>query len=66
MATRRRPQPATTDADDPPATTDRDDSVERALARSREIRETGNRQMQAAREHAAREIQRDAAGPDPG
>jgi hypothetical protein len=52
MTTRPQPPPAAAARDDPPAA-GRDDSTEQALARSRAIRQKGNRQIQAAREHAA-------------
>lgn len=61
MATRRQPSPAAAAGDDPPATAGRDDSIEQALARSREIRKKGNRQIQAARERRATARRR--AGP---
>lgn len=50
MATRPHPPPA---ANDPPAAAGREDSTGQALARSREIRQKGNRQIQAGRERAA-------------
>jgi hypothetical protein len=53
MATRRKPPPAKAAAEDPPAAAGRDDRTEQALARSREIREKGRPQIQAAREHVA-------------
>lgn len=53
MATRRKPPPARAAGDDPPAAAGRDDRTERALARSRAIREKGQRQIQAARERIA-------------
>ena len=52
MTTRPQPPPAAAARDDPPAA-GRDDRTEQALARSRAIRQKGNRQIQAAREHAA-------------
>lgn len=53
MATRRKPPPANAAGDDPPVTAGLDDRTEQALARSREIREKGRPQMQAARERVA-------------
>lgn len=53
MATRRKPPPAKAAGDDSPAAAGRDDSTGQALARSREIREQGGRQIQAARERVA-------------
>jgi hypothetical protein len=53
MAARRTPPPAKAAGDDLPAAAGRDDRTEQALARSREIREKGTRQIQAARERAA-------------
>lgn len=48
MAARRQPPNAAAAGDDPPAAAGRDGSIEQALARSREIRNKGYRQMQAA------------------
>ena len=61
METRPQPPPA---ADDPPAAAGPDDSTERALARSREIRQKANRQIQAVPERAAARPRRN--GPVPG
>lgn len=52
MASRHQPPPATAGAY-PPAGVGPDDRTRQALARSREIRQKGNRQMQAARERVA-------------
>jgi hypothetical protein len=65
MATRRKPPPAKAAGDDPPAAAGRDDRTEQALARSREIREKGRPQIQAAREHVAT-ARRRRAGPSVG
>jgi hypothetical protein len=53
MATRRKPPAAKAAGYDLPAAAGRDDRTEQALARSREIREKGRRQIQAARERVA-------------
>lgn len=65
MATRRQPPPAPAAGNDPPAAAGRDDRTERALARSREIREQGNRHVQAARECVAT-VRRRRPGPNAG
>ena len=66
MATRHQPLPAVA-GDEPPAAAGRDDSTEQALARSRGIRERGNRQIQAAQERvAAARNRRDGPGPRSG
>ena len=62
MAT--RPQsPRAAAGDDPPAAAGPDDSTAQALARSREIRQKGNRQIQAVRERAAARRRRGGPGP---
>lgn len=58
-----RPQPPAAEAgDDQPAAAGPDDSTEQALARSREIRKKGTRQIQAARERVAT-ARRQRSGP---
>jgi hypothetical protein len=53
MATRPQPPNAVPAGDEPRAAAARDDRTEQTLARSREIRERTNRQIQAVREHLA-------------
>ena len=53
MATRPQPPNVAAAGDNPRAAAGRDDRTEQALVRSREIREKGNRQIQAVREHVA-------------
>lgn len=53
MATRDQPPPAAAPRDNPPPAAGPDDSTEQTLARSREIREQGRRQIRAAREGVA-------------
>jgi chromosome segregation ATPase len=53
MATRPQPPNAAAAEDESRAATGRDDRTEQALARSREIREQTNRQIQEVREQAA-------------
>lgn len=65
MATRHQPPPAAPAGDDPPAAAGRDDSIGQALARSREIRQKGSRQIQAVRERAAAR-RRQRSGPGSG
>jgi hypothetical protein len=65
MATRPQPPPAKAAGDDPPAAAGRDDRTEQVLARSREIREKGRAQLQAARLHIAA-AQGRRAGPSAG
>ena len=53
MAIRPQPPSARAAGDDPPAAAGRDDWIEQALARSREIRARGARQLQATRRRLA-------------
>ena len=62
MAIRHEPPSAAAAGDDAPAAAGRDDRTEQALARSREIREEGNRQVQAAREYVATVRKRPGTG----
>jgi len=54
----RQPPNAAATGDDPPAAAGPDDTIEHALARSREIRQKGNRQVQVARDHVAAALRR--------